>query len=318
MLAAKLAELLGGELQHVFFNSSGSEANDTVMRMVRHYWIAEGRAEAHGLHQPPQRLSRLDHGGREPRRHGAHASDRRPADPRRRARGAAIQVQRRLQRRRRSVRRARVRRRSRTASSRSGRRTSRRSSAKPVQGAGGVIIPPKGYWKRVEAICKKYGILLVVDEVICGFGRLGSWFGFQHFGVTPDLVPMAKGLSSGYLPISAVGVSQQHRRSAAREGRRVRAWLHLFGPSGRGGGGAEEYRDHRARRSGRAREERRRAVLRRSAEAARGRSAGGRSAFAGADRRRRDRRRRRGRTSASPARKARPGRSCATPASRTG
>jgi putrescine aminotransferase len=79
----------------------------------------------------------------------------------------------------------------------------------PVQGAGGVIIPSKNYWKRVEAICKKYGILLVIDEVICGFGRLGEWFGFQHFGVTPDLVPMAKGLSSGYLPISAVGVSHR-------------------------------------------------------------------------------------------------------------
>ncbi len=76
-----------------------------------------------------------------------------------------------------------------------------------VQGAGGVIIPPRGYWKRVEAICRKYGILLVVDEVITGFGRLGEWFGFQQFGVKPDLVPMAKGLSSGYLPISAVGVS---------------------------------------------------------------------------------------------------------------
>jgi putrescine aminotransferase len=76
-----------------------------------------------------------------------------------------------------------------------------------VQGAGGVIIPPRGYWKRVELICRKYGILLVVDEVITGFGRLGAWFGFQHFGVTPDLVPMAKGLSSGYMPISAVGVS---------------------------------------------------------------------------------------------------------------
>ena len=72
-----------------------------------------------------------------------------------------------------------------------------------------MIIPPKGYWKKVEAICRKYGILLVVDEVITGFGRLGSWFGFQHFGVKPDLVPMAKGLSSGYLPISAVGVSHE-------------------------------------------------------------------------------------------------------------
>jgi putrescine aminotransferase len=79
----------------------------------------------------------------------------------------------------------------------------------PVQGAGGVIIPPRGYWKRVEAICRKYDILLVIDEVICGFGRLGEWFGFQHFGVTPDLVSMAKGLSSGYLPISATAVSHR-------------------------------------------------------------------------------------------------------------
>jgi putrescine aminotransferase len=77
----------------------------------------------------------------------------------------------------------------------------------PVQGAGGVIIPPDSYWPRIEAICRKYGILLVCDEVICGFGRLGRWFGFQHFGVGPDLVSMAKGLSSGYLPISAVGVA---------------------------------------------------------------------------------------------------------------
>jgi putrescine aminotransferase len=77
----------------------------------------------------------------------------------------------------------------------------------PVQGAGGVIIPPADYWPRVEAICRKYGILMACDEVICGFGRLGAWFGFQHFGVTPDLVSMAKGLSSGYLPISAVGVA---------------------------------------------------------------------------------------------------------------
>lgn len=77
----------------------------------------------------------------------------------------------------------------------------------PVQGAGGVIMPPPGYWPRVEAICRKHGAQLVCHEVICGFGRLGAWFGFQHFGVAPDLVSMAKGLSSGYLPISAVGVA---------------------------------------------------------------------------------------------------------------
>jgi putrescine aminotransferase len=70
-----------------------------------------------------------------------------------------------------------------------------------------VIIPPEGYWPAVERVCRKYGILMVCDEVICGYGRLGSWFGFQHFGVSPDLVSTAKGLSSGYLPISAVGVA---------------------------------------------------------------------------------------------------------------
>jgi putrescine aminotransferase len=77
----------------------------------------------------------------------------------------------------------------------------------PVQGAGGVIIPPPGYWKRVEAICRRHGILLICDEVICGFGRLGRWFGHQHYGVTPDIVTMAKGLSSGYAPISATAVA---------------------------------------------------------------------------------------------------------------
>jgi len=79
----------------------------------------------------------------------------------------------------------------------------------PVQGAGGVIIPPRNYWKLVEAICRKYDILLVSDEVICGFGRLGQWFGFQHYGIEPDIVSMAKGMSSGYLPISANGVSSK-------------------------------------------------------------------------------------------------------------
>jgi putrescine aminotransferase len=79
----------------------------------------------------------------------------------------------------------------------------------PVQGAGGVIIPPPGYWQRVEAICRRHGILLICDEVICGFGRLGRWFGYQHFGLTPDIVTMAKGISSGYLPLSATAVSSR-------------------------------------------------------------------------------------------------------------
>jgi putrescine aminotransferase len=81
--------------------------------------------------------------------------------------------------------------------------------AEPVQGAGGVIVPPDTYWPEITRICEKHGILLVVDEVICGFGRTGEWFGSDYFGLSPDLMPMAKGLSSGYLPIGGVMVSDR-------------------------------------------------------------------------------------------------------------
>ena len=72
----------------------------------------------------------------------------------------------------------------------------------PVTAGGGVIVPPKGYWERVQEICKKYDILLIIDEVVCGMGRTGSWFGYQHYGVQPDIVTMAKGVASGYAAIS--------------------------------------------------------------------------------------------------------------------
>lgn len=77
----------------------------------------------------------------------------------------------------------------------------------PVMGAGGLMTPPEGYWPEIERICRKYDVLLWSDEVICGFGRTGAWFGCQTFGFTPDLMTMAKGMSSGYQPISAVALS---------------------------------------------------------------------------------------------------------------
>ncbi len=76
----------------------------------------------------------------------------------------------------------------------------------PVQGAGGVIVPPDTTGRRCERICRDRDVLIVSDEVICGFGRLGSWFGSQHFGFTPDLMTIAKGLTSGYLPMGGVMV----------------------------------------------------------------------------------------------------------------
>ncbi len=206
MLAAKLAEKLGGKLQHVFFNASGSEANDTVMRLVRYYWSLKGepkrtvfisrRNAYHGSTMAGASLGGMAHmhpiGGlpipgvehvAQPYKFNEGFREEEEAFGAR----VAQEIEDRI--------------------IKVGPENVAAFIGEVVQGAGGVIIPPKGYWKRVEAICRKYGILLVVDEVITGFGRLGSWFGFHHFGVTPDLVPMAKGLSSGYLPISAVGVS---------------------------------------------------------------------------------------------------------------
>ena len=79
----------------------------------------------------------------------------------------------------------------------------------PVQGAGGVIIPPDTYWPEIQRICNEHGILLVTDEVICGFGRLGEWFGADYYGVKPDLMTFAKAVTSGYLPLGGVMVSDK-------------------------------------------------------------------------------------------------------------
>lgn len=206
LLAAKVAGLLGDGLQHVFFNNSGSEAIDTVIRLARYYWQAKGQpgrnviiARVNGYHGSTiagASLGGMKHmhaqGGpwvpgiehvMQPYRFGEGFGE----DPDAFGARAAQALEDRILE--------------------LGPETVAAFVGEPVQGAGGVIIPPQSYWPRIEAICRKYGILLVCDEVICGFGRLGSWFGFQHFGVRPDMVSMAKGLSSGYLPISAVGVA---------------------------------------------------------------------------------------------------------------
>ncbi|WP_339710840.1 aspartate aminotransferase family protein [uncultured Sphingosinicella sp.] len=205
-LAAKIAGLTGGKLQHVFFNASGSEANDTVFRMVRHYWQVKGEPSRkifisrwnayHGstvagvslggmkaMHaQGDLPIPGIEH-VRQPYWFG----EGRDMEPREFGKLCAQAIEDRILQ--------------------VGPENVAAFVGEPVQGAGGVIIPPEGYWQEVERICRKYGILLVADEVICGFGRTGEWFGHQTLGFTPDLVPMAKGLSSGYLPISAVAVS---------------------------------------------------------------------------------------------------------------
>ena len=205
-LAAKLAGLLGGSLQHIFFNNSGSEAIDTLIRLARFYWQARGELErtviigrVNGYHGSTIGGTSLGGMGYMHAQGGpwlpgiehvmqpywfAEGFDEDPA-------AFGLRAARAVEERILAVGPERV----------------AAFIGEPVQGAGGVIIPPNSYWPEVERICRKYGILFCTDEVICGFGRLGSWFGFQHYGITPDICTMAKGLSSGYLPISAVGVA---------------------------------------------------------------------------------------------------------------
>jgi 4-aminobutyrate--pyruvate transaminase len=104
--------------------------------------------------------------------------------------------------------------------------------AEPVMGAGGVIVPPKDYFPKLRALLDKHDILLLADEVVCGFGRTGNWFGSQTFGFVPDMFSVAKGLSSGYLPIAAVVVSDAVFQAVADEGHRNGVFAHGFTYSG--------------------------------------------------------------------------------------
>jgi 4-aminobutyrate--pyruvate transaminase len=104
--------------------------------------------------------------------------------------------------------------------------------AEPVMGAGGVIVPPRGYFPKIQAVLRKYDVLLVADEVICGFWRTGNYWGSQTFGVEPDILTCAKALSSSYLPISAVMVSERVFEGLARQSHEVGTFGHGFTYSG--------------------------------------------------------------------------------------
>ncbi|HEU4927149.1 MAG TPA: aspartate aminotransferase family protein [Vicinamibacterales bacterium] len=103
--------------------------------------------------------------------------------------------------------------------------------AEPIQGAGGVIIPPPDYFARVREICTRHDVLFIADDVITGFGRTGRWFGLEHYGVEPDIMQFAKGVTSGYVPLGGVGVSDTVRDviNGVPPGKR---WMHAFTYSG--------------------------------------------------------------------------------------
>jgi len=103
--------------------------------------------------------------------------------------------------------------------------------AEPVQGAGGVIVPPPDYFARIREICDKYDVLLISDEVITGFARTGRWFGLEHYGVQPDIMQFAKGITSGYVPLGGVGVSDK-LRAVINGVPPAQRWMHAFTYSG--------------------------------------------------------------------------------------
>ena len=206
-LAEVLSEVTPEHLTRVFFTSSGSESNDTIFRMIRHYWTIKGQPEKmtiigrkngyHGSTVAAASLGGMEamhkQGGMVPGVHHiaqpywfGEGGDMSPDE-------FGVTVARELEK----------------AIDAIGEDKVAAFIAEPVQGAGGVIIPPETYWPEIRRICSERDILLVVDEVICGFGRLGTWFGSDYFGVKPDLMPIAKGLSSGYLPIGGVMISEK-------------------------------------------------------------------------------------------------------------
>ncbi|RWX60066.1 aminotransferase class III-fold pyridoxal phosphate-dependent enzyme, partial [Mesorhizobium sp. M2A.F.Ca.ET.039.01.1.1] len=104
--------------------------------------------------------------------------------------------------------------------------------AEPVMGAGGVLVPPEDYFLKIQAVLRKYDILMLSDEVVCGFGRTGNWFGSQTFGMEPDMLSIAKGLSSGHLPIGGVIISDKIYQCVADEAHKVGVFGHGFTYSG--------------------------------------------------------------------------------------
>lgn len=205
-LSALLAELTPAPFKHFFYCNSGSEGNDTVLRIVYQYWLAQGKPSKkyviarknayHGstiaggtlggmeyMHeQMPSQVQHIVHID-QPYFFGEAPAGMTPEE-------FGLERARQLE----------------TKILELGPDNVAAFIGEPFQGAGGVIFPPSTYWPEIERICRKYDVLLAADEVIGGFGRTGEWFAHQHFGFEPDLITMAKGITSGYVPLGAVGM----------------------------------------------------------------------------------------------------------------
>lgn len=203
-LAEKLVELTEGRMRTAFFTNSGSEANDTVIKMVWYYNNALGRPEKkkliartrgyHGVTVASASLTGLapNHRGFDlPLPQMKHVSC-----PHFYREGRAGETEEMFATRMAEELEALI--------LQEGPDTIAAFIGEPVMGAGGVILPPATYWDKVQAVCRKYDILVVADEVITGFGRLGTMFGSQKFGIEPDIMVLSKQITSSYQPLAAV------------------------------------------------------------------------------------------------------------------
>ena len=218
LLAEKLAQIAPQGISQVFYGSSGSEANDTALRLVRHYWALEGKpqkrkvisrnwayhgstiagaslggmAAMHGqlngavpdiVHVMPPYAFELKQDGESDEAFGLRAAK-------------AVE----------------------DAILEAGAENVAAFIGEPVMGAGGVKIAPDSYWPEIQRICRKYDVLLMLDEVITGYGRTGEWFAAQTFGLEPDTITTAKALTSGYQPLSALLVGDRISRTLVEKG----------------------------------------------------------------------------------------------------
>ncbi|MFD2367019.1 aspartate aminotransferase family protein [Pseudoduganella sp. GCM10020061] len=207
-LATRLTELAPPGFSRVFFTGSGSEGNDTNLRIVRRYWDLMGYSERHiviSRHNAyhGSTVAGASLGGMA----GMHAQGGLPIpgivhvmQPNYFECGKGMEEEEFGLMAARSLEEKIV---------ELGADKVAAFIAEPIQGAGGVVIPPANYWPEVQRICDKYDILMIADEVICGFGRLGTMFGSTSFGIRPDLMTFAKGVSSGYVPMGGVLVGDR-------------------------------------------------------------------------------------------------------------
>ena len=218
LLAQKLAEIAPKGINQVFFGSSGSESNDTALRLVRHFWALEGKPEKnriisrkmayHGSTVAGTSLGGMEGmhnqlGGAVPNIvHVMMPYAFELAEPGESDHDFGLRAAKAVE----------------DAILEAGADKVAGFIGEPIMGAGGVKIPPASYWPEVQRICRKYDVLLMLDEVITGYGRTGEWFAAQTFGIEPDTITTAKALTSGYLPLSALLVGDRIARTLVDKG----------------------------------------------------------------------------------------------------